>query len=79
MYVCMYVYAYASLVELMASGLVEVRSKRKKSQAWFSKQLAELRKSVHKSESAWLRSRSREDKREKSQGHNRGEGDGKKL
>ena len=49
----------------MASGLVEVRGKRKKSQAWFSKQLAELRKLVHKSESAWLRSRSIERAKEK--------------
>ena len=45
---------YASLVELMTRGLVEVRSKHKKSQPWFSKQLAELKRSVRKSESAWL-------------------------
>ena len=47
--------AYASLLELMTVGLVEVRSKRncKKSQLWFSKQLAhELRRSVRKSESS---------------------------
>ena len=56
---------YANLMELMASGLVEVRSKRKRSQEWFSKQLAELKRSVHKAESAWLRSGSREDKNEK--------------
>ena len=46
------------------SGLVEVRSY-KKSQAWFSKQLAVMRRSVQKSESAWLQSWSREEKREK--------------
>ena len=56
---------YANLVELMASGLVEVRSKHKKSQKWFTKKLVELKRSVRKAESAWLRSRPREDKSEK--------------
>ena len=37
-----------------AGWLVEVRSKRKRSQEWFSKQLAELKRSVREAESAWL-------------------------
>ena len=45
---------YANLMELVASTLVEVGSKCKKSQAWFSKQLVELRRLVCKAESAWL-------------------------
>ena len=32
----------------MADGLVKVRSKCKRSQEWFSKQLAELKRSVHR-------------------------------
>ena len=49
----------------MARGLVKVRSKHKKFQPWFCKHLAELRRSVCKSESAWLQSKSREGKSEK--------------
>ena len=45
---------YANLMDLMESGLAEVRSKHKKSHEWLSKQLAELQRSVCKAESAWL-------------------------
>ena len=54
---------YANLMELMASGLGEV--KRKRSQEWFSNQLVELKRSVRKVESACLQSGLREGRNEK--------------
>jgi hypothetical protein len=48
--------AYDELVKRMTDGLVEVRIHQRKSQVWYTKELAELRRMMRKAESQWLHS-----------------------
>ena len=56
---------YDELVTGLKAGLKEVSyGERKKGKVWFTKELANLRKELHRRESEWLRSRAGEDRKQ---------------